>query len=274
MSAIGTGGIADSRVQDICRAIGWIGLGLVAVTVSLSDLLAAAPADATGIGPLLSPPSTAFQLGTDILGRDMLSETLHGLTATVRTALPASIIALSFGALAGFSAARMPAPLAFGLRWLADIFAALPTLLLAVLIVGLTARSWLGVAAGLAATPYGFVHAFDRARRDAYAAHAEYARATGLSRTALLRRDLVYEFRAVLSASAARALASVTIILSTLSFFGFGAEPPQRDLGLMIAASRPYFLHAWWTAAYPALALMTFILFARLAAGLEESEPP
>jgi len=72
--------------------------------------------------------------------------------------------------------------------------------------------------------------------------------------------------------SAARALAAVTIVLSTVSFLGFGAVPPHRDLGLMIAASKLYFLHAWWTAAFPAAALMILILFARLAAGLDEGE--
>ena len=68
------------------------------------------------------------------------------------------------------------------------------------------------------------------------------------------------------------ATAAVAIILSTVSFLGFGAEPPHRDLGLMIAASKAYFLDAWWTAAFPALALTLLILFARLAAGLDEGE--
>jgi peptide/nickel transport system permease protein len=67
-------------------------------------------------------------------------------------------------------------------------------------------------------------------------------------------------------------LAAVTIILSTVSFLGFGAIPPHRDLGLMIAAAKPYYLQAWWVAAFPALALTTLILFARLAAGLDEGE--
>jgi peptide/nickel transport system permease protein len=69
-------------------------------------------------------------------------------------------------------------------------------------------------------------------------------------------------------------VAAVAIILSTLSFLGFGAVPPHRDLGLMIAAAKSSYLHAWWTAAFPALVLMAFILLARLAAGLEEGERP
>jgi len=73
---------------------------------------------------------------------------------------------------------------------------------------------------------------------------------------------------------AARALAAVTIILSTVSFLGFGTTPPARDLGLMIGAAKAYYLQAWWTAAFPALALLVLILCARLAAGLDEGERP
>jgi peptide/nickel transport system permease protein len=261
-------------LRTALRILGWIGLGLIAVAVSLSEFLASAPADATSIGPLLTPPSGAFEFGTDILGRDMLSETLHGLSITVRFALPAMLTALIFGALFGFVAARLPATIALTLRWLLGILAALPALLLAILIIGLTARGWAGFAAGLSAAPLAFVRAFDRASMQAHSVHSEYARATGISAGTLMRRDLVYEFSGTFSASAARALAAVTIILSTLSFLGFGAEPPNRDLGLIIAAAKAYYLHAWWTAAFPALALMSLILFARLAAGLDEGERP
>lgn len=259
-------------LQALLRAVGWTGLGLIAVAVSLSDFLASAPASATGVGALLAPPSDTLRFGTDILGRDMLSETLHGLSVTVRSALPATAVTLIVGALFGFVAARLPRLVALSLRGLMGILASIPALLLAILAIGLSARGWVGVAAGLSVAPVAFVRAFERAQAQERAAHSEYARASGISASSLLRRDLVYEFSDTLLSSAARALAAVAIILSTVSFLGFGAEPPHRDLGLMIAASKPYFLHAWWTAAFPALALTVLILFARLAAGLEEGE--
>ena len=86
------------------------------------------------------------------------------------------------------------------------------------------------------------MRAFDRARSRNFSTHSAYARATGISASALLRRDLVYEFRDTFLSTVARALAAVAIILSTMSFLGFGAIPPHRDLGLMIAAvQRSYF---------------------------------
>jgi len=259
-------------LRTILRGAGWFGLGLILITMVLSDFLANAPAGATMVGDMLSSPSAAHPFGTDLLGRDMLSETLHGLSQTGIGAVFGAAIAILCGGLFGAVAARMPRPLALSLRGLFAVFAAVPALLLTVLAIGLTSRVYAPLAAGLAAAPLAFVRMFDR--MDIDSTHAEYARATGIPGMTLLRRDLTYEFRQMLGTVTARALAAVTIILSTASFLGFGTEPPARDLGLMIAASKATYLAAWWTAAFPALALVLLVLCARMAAGLDEGERP
>ena len=262
----------SAALRKVLMIAGWSGLGLIAVAIALSDFLARVQAGTMHVGPSLLPPSEQFPFGTDFLGRDMLSETLHGLNVTVVAAAPAALLAIAVGSLSGFVAARFPSPFRFAIRWAMGVFSAIPALLVAILLIGLTTRGYVALAAGLAAAPLAFVRAFDRARAASRSAHAEYARATGIAPSALLRRDLAYEVRDTLLATAARALAAVTIILSTVSFLGFGAAPPHRDLGLMIAAAKPVYTQAWWTAAFPALALVIVILFARMAAGLEEGE--
>ena len=259
-------------LRAVLRGMGWCGLGLIAVTVFLSDFLARDPAGAMATNILLSPPTDAHPFGTDLLGRDMLSETLHGLAQTGGHALVGAAVAMLFGGLFGSVAARLPKSVAVSLRGALGVLAAVPALLLTILLIGLTARFYAPLAAGLAAAPLAFVRAFDRV--DVNSTHAQYARATGIPAMTLLRRDLVHEFRNMMSSVAARALAAVTIILSTASFLGFGAEPPARDLGLMIAAGKATYFAAWWTAAFPAFALVLFVLCARLAAGLEEGERP
>lgn len=256
------------------RTAGFLGLGFVGVLVGLSDVLARAPAGATEIGPPLAPPSAAFIFGTDLLGRDMASESLHALAVTATAAGFGAVVTVLAGGLFGFLAARLPLGLGFLVRWLAGSLGAIPTLLLGILIVGLTDRSWAPLAAGLAAAPAAFIRAFDRACMLGRSRHAEFARTTGISSYALLRRDLAYEFRDMFLANATRALAAVTIVLSTLSFLGYGATPPHRDLGLVLAAARDTYFEAWWTATFPALALAILILCARLAASLEEGERP
>jgi peptide/nickel transport system permease protein len=200
----------------------------------------------------------------------MLSETLHAMRQTFISAVLAAAVAILFGGFLGAVSARLPRPIALIVRGGIGVFAAIPALLLTILIIGLSSRFFAPLAAGLAAAPLAFVRMFDRVDLDS--THAEYARATGIPGTTLLKRDLTYEFRQMLGPVTARALAAVIIILSTASFLGFGAEPPARDLGLMIAASKASFLSAWWTAAFPALALTLMVLSARLAAGLEEGE--
>ena len=259
-----------SSLGNLLRGVGWFGLALLLITMFLSDFLAHAPAGVEFAGIELSPPSEAHPFGTDMLGRDVLSETLHGLAETGRMAMWAAFVAIVFGGLFGAIAARLPRPLALSLRGLFGVLGAIPPLLLAIVIVGLTNHGFIALAAGFGAAPLGFVRAFDRV--ELHSPHADYAIATGIPGLSLLQRDLTYDFRHVLGAVMARALAAVTIIVSTASFLGFGAAPPARDLGLIIAAAKINHFAAWWTAIFPGLALILFILCARLAAGLEEGE--
>ena len=212
----------------VLRATGWVGLGLIALAVALSDFLARAPAGAIGVGAMLEAPSGDHPFGTDLLGRDVLSEVLHGLSVTLGHALLATLIAVLFGGLAGAVAARLPRYAGAILRGVFAVFAAIPALLLAILIIGLTDRDFAALAAGLAAAPFAFVRAFDKV--DVKSTHAEYARATGISPSTLMRRDLTYEFRDTLAQVAARALAAVTIILSTVKLSWVSARRRRRAI--------------------------------------------
>lgn len=256
------------------RVAGFVGLALIVMIAVVSDVIARAPADAAGFGPVLHAPSAVYPFGTDVRGRDMLSETLHATAVTLGQSLLAMVVVLAAGGLAGFVAARLPLRSGEALRWTAGIVGAVPALLFAILLIGIWGRGFAPVAAGLAAAPLAFARAYDRARALAASPHADFARATGIPESTLMRRDLVYEFRDTFLANAARALAAVTITLSTASFLGFGPLPPHRDLGGMIAGALPNYLDAWWTAGFPALALLLLILFARLAAALDEGERP
>jgi peptide/nickel transport system permease protein len=256
------------------RTIGICGLGLVAVLVGLSSVPQRHAVGAE-VGPAFSMPSALYPLGTDHLGRDMLRETLHALAVTVDTASVGMIVTILAGGLAGFVAARLPWRAGFALRGMMGVLMALPALFLALLWIEFSGKGYAPLCAGLAAAPVAFARAFDRARELGNSSHAEFARATGVLPMTLLRRDLTYEFRAGFVSVGTRAFAAVTIILSTVSFFGFGSVPPDRDLGLMISeAAHEDFITAWWTVTFPAIALALLILFARLAAGLEEGERP
>lgn len=264
----------QSRLRTVISTIGLAGIGLIAVIVALSDVIARAAAGAAKIWPPSLPPGAIYAFGTDALGRDVMSETVHALAVTFSSALLAMAISIVIGAVGGFAAVRAPLRLGVVLRGIMGVFGTVPVLLLAIVAVGIAGHGVASVAAGLAASPAIFNRSFDRAMRLARSRHAEYARATGIPASTLLRRDLVYEVRGNFLNVAGRALASTAIVLATLSFLGFGAVPPHADLGLMIAAARSNYLDLWWTALFPALALVLLILFARLTAALDEGEAP
>ena len=100
----------------ILKGIGWLGLGSLALAVFLSDFLAHAPAGTISAGAELSPPSEAHAFGTDLLGRDVFSETLHGLAVTGVDAALGAIVAIIAGGLFGAVAARLPRPVGHVLR--------------------------------------------------------------------------------------------------------------------------------------------------------------
>lgn len=255
------------------RLLGWTVLGALAVAALLHDFLSPAPIGAEMVGPMFSPPSGGFPFGTDILGRDIYSETLHALAATLSWSLAATLIAITGGGLLGAACARLPSAFAALLRWTFGVFAAVPALVLGIVIVSLLSRTP-ALAVGLAATPLAFVRAFDRAEIRAQTRHAEFARATGLSGLALFKRDIRAELQSGLMSLTARTLASVVILLTTLGFLGFGPLPPWRDLGAMIASAKENSLTAWWTALFPILALALVVLSARLAVGPDRGDRP
>jgi peptide/nickel transport system permease protein len=235
------------------------------------DVLAPYEAGAA-TGQALLPPGLLHPLGTDILGRDLLSEAVHGLGTTVSAALIGVAVLLVAGHFAGLLAAHRFGRGGFIFRIGANVLASLPALLLAILFSALLVQGGAAFAVGLALAPHAFLRSFDRARVILAAPYSDYARASGVSAVELLKRELRHALREIIPV-AARALASVTMIYATMSFFGFGAKPPLRDLGLMIASARADLAIAWWTAAVPAVTLILFILIARLAAGPEGERP-
>lgn len=260
---------AKSRVHN--HAAGSAGLGVLIVLILLGLLheqIAPYAVGAGGTGAALAAPSTLHPFGTDVLGRDLWSETVHGLRVTLASAVAAFLIALAAGIFAGRAAVYGPGLFGAALRVVVNVLASIPSVLLAILLVGLMGPEHFLMASGIALIPAAFVESFDHAQGHRQAAYVEYARASGVTNAALLRRDLVHWFRASLLKDAAMLFATAIIVVSTVSFFGFGALPPARDLGLVIASAAGDLPEAWWAVAGPASFLVVLIMAIRAAGGL------
>jgi len=255
-------------------ALGLLVLAMLALVAILHDSIAPYGRGVSASAQALAAPDAAHFFGTDLLGRDVFSESIHALGVSMADAGIGFAAALVFGTLAGLMTAHLLGGLGTVLRIAAGVVAAVPVLLLAILFAVLAGHGSAAFAAGLAAAPAQFVRSFDRTRTLLSGRQADFARASGITSWALLKRDLAHAFAASLVAMAARAFAAVAITLATMSFFGFNAAPPERDLGLMIASARIAFDSAWWAAAFPAGVLVLVVLAAHLAAGLSGDERP
>ena len=130
----GTGGIEiggyQSRLRTVISTVGLTGVGLIAVIVALSDVIARAPVGAAKIWPPSLPAGAVYAFGTDALGRDVMSETVYALAVTFSDALLATAIAIAVGAVGGFAAVRAPLRLGVVLRGIMGVFGTVPVLLL------------------------------------------------------------------------------------------------------------------------------------------------
>lgn len=265
---------AEVNWRKTAGAIGVMGLAALVLLAGIARFIAPYAPGTLQAGAALAFPSALHPFGTDLLGRDIWSETLYGLVVTMSDAGIGFLVVVAIGTIGGFLSGHALGRGGIVVRIGVDVLISIPALLSAILISTLLGQGHAAIAAGLAAAPAAFARAYDRARAHLAAPYADFARATGVDGFTLFRRDLVCELRDALLPIAARAFAAVTITLATMSFFGFGAVAPARDLGLLIAANQSALPEAWWTAVFPAAALALLILCARLAARLAGGERP
>ncbi|MBR0670863.1 ABC transporter permease [Neoroseomonas soli] len=263
-------------------------LGL-AILLLLALAAAAAPfvAGALGHDPFapdllvrFEPPSAAHPLGTDDLGRDILTRLLYGARVSLAVGLAAALAATVIGTAAGvFAAWRGGAADALVMR-LADFMLALPALPLLVLLaaadpsrIGLPAR---GEATGdvlrivVILALFGWIGVARLARAAALTTlsrdHVRAARALGATEARVLCRHVLPALLPPVAVATALAVAGAILAESTLSFLGLGISPPAPSWGNMLANAQELVFSAPWAAVWPGLAIMVTVAGCTLVA--------
>ena len=255
----------------LARPSGAIGLGLVAL-----HLLAAVlspwitPYDPTVIDAALmfAPPGAGHWLGTDQLGRDILTRTLLGGREAILVTLVATPIAVAWGGLAGIHLGLAGGRLDDVLMRVVDAVLALPWILKMLLII-VTFGAGVNVLIPTLAFFYGVpVIRVARAATQGVVARdfIAAARARGHSRVAIVWHELLPNVLDALMVEGAMRWSWMLLAFSSLSFLGFGVAPPTPDWGLMIADSRSFMAIAPWAALAPVAALSTLIIGINFAA--------
>jgi len=222
----------------------------------------------------LQPPGLYYPLGTDSLGRCVLSRLLYGARTSLGGSLLASTLALGIGVLLGLGSALGNRRLRGPLKGLIDIFLAFPGLVLALVIIGVLGPSWGSLILGLAASGWAW---YGRLIRSLVltAEGKEFVRggrALGVGGLRLLRRYLLPLLGPPLLVTVSLRLGWMVLGLAGLSYLGLGPQPPNPEWGAMLQESRIYFLRAPWLMIAPGLALtLTVLGFNLLAEGLRDA---
>jgi peptide/nickel transport system permease protein len=214
----------------------------------------------------LVPPSPAHPFGTDELGRDILSQVIHGARTSLIIGVTVLTLALAIGVPIGLAAGYYGGRLDTVLMRVADVFLAFPPLLLP---IAITAALGAGLFNAMLALAVAWFPWYARIVRGAVLRirserYLDAARAMGVSDLRIICRHAAPNATTPVLVQGSMDFGYTILAAASLSFIGIGARPPTIEWGLMVAMSRTKFLDFWWTAAFPGLAIFFTVLAANL----------
>jgi peptide/nickel transport system permease protein len=245
-------------------------LALVLASV-FAPLLAPADPIKTGFATRVRPPSilgydSGFVLGSDNLGRDVLSRLLYGgrisLWIAVRGVVGAGIVGVVLGLVSGYVGGRFDDLI----QRIVDVQLSFPVIMLAIAFIAVVGTSDAAIVGVLMVS--GWVIYARTVRASVLTVknndYIQAARALGAGGTRIVVRHLLPNVTAPIIVVATVQLASMLLLESGLSFLGLGVQPPTPSWGKMLAEGRDYLSNAWWLSTMPGIAISLAVLGANL----------
>ena len=217
---------------------------------------------AVNIPAKLKPPSLAHLMGTDDMGRDLLSRIMAGARLSAETVAVIMSSCVLIGILIGTPSGYFGGALDEALMRITEIFLAFPPLILALAIVAALGPSLVNAMLAISAVWWPWYARMVRGqvlsvKKEQY---VEAARSIGASDLRIMFRHILPNCLLPVLVQASMDMGSALVTTAGLSFIGLGAQAPTPEWGALIGVGRRYLLSAWWLSTFPGLAIFITIL--------------
>ncbi len=232
---------------------------------------------------LLQPPfwetggDTRFLLGTDAIGRDMLSRLIYGSRYSLFIGCIVVSISLVIGVILGLMAGFFRGRVDTFIMRIMDVVLAFPSLLLALVLVAVLGPSLLNAMIAIAIVQQPHYVRLTRAAvlSEMTKDYVTAARVIGVKSLRLMFITILPNCMAPLIVQAALSFSTAILDAAALGFLGMGAQPPTPEWGTMLAEAREFILRAWWVVTFPGVAILLTVLAINLMGdGLRDALDP
>ncbi|MGX1786732.1 ABC transporter permease subunit [Bosea sp. NPDC055332] len=262
---------------------GLVVIGIVLFCALFAPLIAPHDPNLTNNAVFLKPPfwqeggSLSYPLGTDAIGRDILSRLIYGARLSLVIGIAVVAIAIVVGVVLGLVAGFFKGIADIAIMRVMDILMTMPSLLLAIVIVAILGPGLMNamLAVAIVVLPH-----YVRITRAAVIAESskDYvvaAQVSGAQTPRLMFSEILPNCAAPLIVQATLGVSTAILDAAALGFLGLGAQPPTPEWGTMLADAREFVLRAWWVVTFPGLAiLITVLAFNLLGDGLRDALDP
>jgi dipeptide transport system permease protein len=262
---------------------GLVIVALVLLMAALAPWVAPFAPDLTDNTVFLVPPawqsggSSAHLLGTDAIGRDILSRLIFGARLSLLIGIAVVTLSVILGTVLGLLAGYFRGIFEITVMRLMDIILTLPSLLLAIVIVAILGPGMMNAMLAVAIVVLPHYVRITRAAviSETSRDYVTAARMGGAGHWRLMFSEILPNCTAPLIVQASLGISTAILDAAALGFLGLGAQPPSPEWGTMLADAREFVLRAWWVVTFPGLMiLITVLAFNLLGDGLRDALDP
>jgi len=269
--------LAQSKITILSLAVVIVFFGTAIFVLLTGGHVLPYPPNFINTNAILEPPSLAHPLGTDSLGRDILSRVIASTPIDARVPIAVLVIALSLGMVTGTLAGFLGGVVEEVIMRVTDIFLAFPGIVLALAIVAALGPGINNSIIALAPVWWPVYTRLARGQTLSLKSQPfiEASRAIGQRPRATLLKHIIPNILPVMLVYATLDFGNVILTFSVLSFLGVGAQPPLSEWGLMTFQQEQFLSTAAWAPVFPAVAIfLVAITFSLFGDGLRDAFDP